>query len=47
MPSQPFDVVVPTGVNVFVSDNISHNLTMRVQLDTAIPVTFGVLNSRR
>ena len=52
MPSQPFDAVIAIGVLIkgetmhfeYISDAVSHGL-MRVQLDTGIPVVFGVLTS--
>ena len=52
MPSQPFDAVIAIGVLIkgetmhfeYISDAVSHGL-MRVQLDTGIPVVFGVLTA--
>jgi 6,7-dimethyl-8-ribityllumazine synthase len=50
MPSQPFDAVIAIGALIkgdtmhfeYISDTVSHGL-MRVQLDTGVPVIFGVL----
>jgi len=50
MPSQPFDAVIAIGVLIkgstmhfeYICDAVSHGL-MRVQLDTGVPVIFGVL----
>lgn len=52
MPSQPFDAVIAIGVLIkgetmhfeYISDAVSHGL-MRVQLDTGVPVVFGVLTA--
>jgi len=52
MPSQPFDAVIAIGVLIkgqtmhfeYISDTVSHGL-MRVQLDTGVPVIFGVLTA--
>ena len=52
IPSQPFDAVIAIGVLIkgetmhfeFISETVSHGL-MRVQLDTGIPVVFGVLTA--
>jgi len=52
MPSQPFDAVIAIGVLIkgatmhfeYISDTVSHGL-MRVQLDTGVPVVFGVLTA--
>ena len=52
MPSQPFDAVIAIGVLIkgetmhfeHISDTVSHAL-MRVQLDTGVPVIFGVLTA--
>jgi 6,7-dimethyl-8-ribityllumazine synthase len=52
MPSQPFDAVIAIGVLIkgqtmhfeYISDAVSHGL-MRVQLDTGVPVIFGVLTA--
>ncbi len=52
MPSGPFDAVIAIGVLIkgstmhfeYICDSVSHAL-MRVQLDTGIPVIFGVLTS--
>ena len=52
MPSQPFDAVIAIGVLIkgetmhfeYISDTVSQGL-MRVQLDTGIPVIFGVLTA--
>jgi 6,7-dimethyl-8-ribityllumazine synthase len=52
MPSQPFDAVIAIGVLVkgetmhfeYISDAVSHGI-MRVQLDTGVPVVFGVLTA--
>ncbi|KDQ61144.1 hypothetical protein JAAARDRAFT_124751 [Jaapia argillacea MUCL 33604] len=50
MPSQPFDAVIAIGVLIkgstmhfeYIADTVSHAL-MRVQLDSGVPVVFGVL----
>lgn len=52
MPSQPFDAVIALGVLIkgstmhfeYISDAVSHGL-MRVQLDSGVPVIFGVLTA--
>ena len=52
MPSQPFDAVIAIGVLIkgqamyfeYISDAVSHGL-MRTQLDTGVPVIFGVLTA--
>ena len=52
MPSQPFDAVIAIGVLIkgetmhfeYISDTVSHGL-MRVQLDTGVPIIFGVLTA--
>lgn len=52
MPSQPFNAVIAIGVLIkgetmhfeYISDSVSHGL-MRVQLDTGVPVIFGVLTA--
>lgn len=52
MPSQPFDAVIAIGVLIkgstmhfeYICDSVSHAL-MRVQLDTGVPVIFGVLTA--
>jgi len=52
MPSQPFDAVIAIGVLIkgetmhfeYISGAVSHGL-MRVQLDTGVPVVFGVLTA--
>ena len=52
MPSQPFDAIIPIGVLIkgstmhfeYICDTVSHAL-MRVQLDTGVPVIYGVLNA--
>ena len=52
MPSQPFDAVIAIGVLIkgqtmhfeYISDTVSHGL-MRTQLDTGVPVIFGVLTA--
>jgi 6,7-dimethyl-8-ribityllumazine synthase len=51
-PSQPFDAVIALGVLIkgstmhfeYISDAVSHGL-MRVQLDSGVPVIFGVLTA--
>jgi len=51
-PSQPFDAVIAIGVLIkgetmhfeYISDTVSHGL-MRVQLDSGVPVVFGVLTA--
>ncbi|KAF7322326.1 MFS general substrate transporter [Mycena chlorophos] len=52
MPNEPFDAVVAVGVLIkgstmhfeYISDAVSHGL-MKVQLDTGVPVIFGVLTA--
>ncbi|KII89087.1 hypothetical protein PLICRDRAFT_91531 [Plicaturopsis crispa FD-325 SS-3] len=52
MPSGPFDAVIAIGVLIkgstmhfeYICDSVSHAL-MRVQLDTGVPVIFGVLTA--
>ncbi|ETW86149.1 hypothetical protein HETIRDRAFT_60144 [Heterobasidion irregulare TC 32-1] len=52
MPNQPFDAVIAIGVLIkgstmhfeYICDSVSHAL-MRVQLDTGVPVIFGVLTA--
>ncbi|KAI0929006.1 hypothetical protein AcW1_006074 [Taiwanofungus camphoratus] len=52
MPSQPFDAIIAIGVLIkgstmhfeYICDSVSHAL-MRVQLDTGVPVIFGVLTA--
>ncbi|THH29591.1 hypothetical protein EUX98_g4611 [Antrodiella citrinella] len=52
MPQGPFDVVIAIGVLIkgstmhfeYICDSVSHAL-MRVQLDTGVPVVFGVLTA--
>ncbi|KAJ7705222.1 6,7-dimethyl-8-ribityllumazine synthase [Mycena olivaceomarginata] len=52
MPNEPFDAVIAVGVLIkgstmhfeYISDAVSHAL-MRVQLDTGVPVIFGVLTA--
>ena len=52
MPSQPFDAVIAIGVLIkgatmhfeYISESVSHAL-MRIQLDTGVPVIFGVLTA--
>ncbi|KAF9014031.1 dimethylribityllumazine synthase [Cyathus striatus] len=52
MPSQPFDAVIAIGVLIkgdtmhfeYICDSVSHAL-MKVQLDTGVPVIFGVLTA--
>ncbi|KZT09768.1 6,7-dimetjyl-8-ribityllumazine synthase [Laetiporus sulphureus 93-53] len=52
MSSQPFDAVIAIGVLIkgstmhfeYICDSVSHAL-MRVQLDTGVPVIFGVLTA--
>ncbi|TFK54678.1 Lumazine synthase [Heliocybe sulcata] len=52
MPSQPFDAVIAVGVLIkgstmhfeYICDSVSHAL-MRVQLETGVPVIFGVLTA--
>jgi 6,7-dimethyl-8-ribityllumazine synthase len=52
VPHQPFDAVIAIGVLIkgstmhfeYICDSVSHAL-MRVQLDTKIPVIFGVLTA--
>ena len=51
-PNQPFDAVIAIGVLIkgetmhfeYISDSVSHAL-MKVQLDTGVPVIFGVLTA--
>ena len=52
MPNQPFDAVIAIGVLIkgetmhfeYISESVSHAL-MKVQLDTGVPVIFGVLTA--
>ncbi|EIN07137.1 dimethylribityllumazine synthase [Punctularia strigosozonata HHB-11173 SS5] len=52
MPNQPFDAVIAIGVLIkgstmhfeYICESVSHAL-MRVQLDTGVPVIFGVLTA--
>ncbi|CCM04424.1 uncharacterized protein FIBRA_06601 [Fibroporia radiculosa] len=52
MPSQPFDAVIAIGVLIkgstmhfeYICESVTHAL-MRVQLDTGVPVIFGVLTA--
>jgi len=52
MPPGPFDAVIAIGVLIkgdtmhfeYISESVSHGL-MRVQLDTGVPVIFGVLTA--
>lgn len=52
MPNRPFDAVIAIGVLIkgatmhfeYISESVSHGL-MRVQLDTGVPVIFGVLTA--
>jgi 6,7-dimethyl-8-ribityllumazine synthase len=52
IPSQPFDAVIAIGVLIkgstmhfeYISDAVSHGL-MKVQLDSGVPVIFGVLTA--
>ncbi|RDB21386.1 6,7-dimethyl-8-ribityllumazine synthase [Hypsizygus marmoreus] len=52
MPNEPFDAVIAIGVLIkgstmhfeYISDSVSHAL-MKVQLDTGVPVIFGVLTA--
>ena len=52
IPSQPFDVLIALGVLIkgstmhfeYISDAVTHGL-MRVQLDSGVPVIFGVLTA--
>ncbi|KAM5530212.1 hypothetical protein V8D89_016126 [Ganoderma adspersum] len=52
MPHQPFDAVIAIGVLIkgstmhfeYICESVSHAL-MRVQLDTGVPVVFGVLTA--
>lgn len=52
MPNEPFDAVIAIGVLIkgstmhfeYISDAVSHGL-MKVQLDTGVPVIFGVLTA--
>lgn len=52
MPNGPFDVVIAIGVLIkgatmhfeYICESVSHGL-MRVQLDTGVPVIFGVLTA--
>ena len=51
-PNQPFDAVIAIGVLIkgatmhfeYICDSVSHAL-MKVQLDTGVPVIFGVLTA--
>lgn len=51
-PSQPFDAVIALGVLIkgstmhfeYISDAVTHGL-MKVQLDSGVPVIFGVLTA--
>lgn len=52
LPTAPFDAVIAIGVLIkgatmhfeYICDSVSHGL-MRVQLDTGVPVVFGVLTA--
>ncbi|KAF8965282.1 dimethylribityllumazine synthase [Flammula alnicola] len=52
MPSQPFDAVIAIGVLIkgetmhfeYICESVSHAL-MKIQLDTGVPVIFGVLTA--
>ena len=52
MPNQPFDAVIAIGALIkgetmhfeYICDSVSHAL-MKVQLDTGVPVIFGVLTA--
>ena len=52
MPQEPFDAVIAVGVLIkgstmhfeYICESVSHAL-MRVQLDTGVPVIYGVLNA--
>jgi 6,7-dimethyl-8-ribityllumazine synthase len=52
MPNQPFDAVIAIGVLIkgstmhfeYICDSVSHAL-MKVQLETGVPVIFGVLTT--
>lgn len=52
MPSQPFDAVIAIGVLIkgstmhfeYICDSVSHAL-MRLQMDSGVPVIFGVLTA--
>ena len=52
LPNQPFDAVIAIGVLIkgetmhfeYICDSVSHAL-MKVQLDTGVPVIFGVLTA--
>ncbi|KAI0782217.1 Lumazine synthase [Abortiporus biennis] len=52
LPSQPFDAVIAIGVLIkgatmhfeYISESVSHAL-MRIQLDTGVPVIFGLLTA--
>ncbi|TFY66679.1 hypothetical protein EVG20_g4416 [Dentipellis fragilis] len=52
MPKEPFDAVIAIGVLIkgstmhfeYICDSVSHAL-MRIQLDTGVPVIFGVLTA--
>lgn len=52
MPNEPFDAVIAIGVLIkgstmhfeYICDSVSHAL-MKVQLDTGVPVIFGVLTA--
>ncbi|KAG6867821.1 hypothetical protein C0993_010676 [Termitomyces sp. T159_Od127] len=52
MPNEPFDAIIAIGVLIkgstmhfeYICDSVSHGL-MKVQLDTGVPVIFGVLTA--
>jgi len=52
MPNQPFDAVIAIGVLIkgatmhfeYICESVSHAL-MKIQLDTGVPVIFGVLTA--
>lgn len=52
MPSQPFDAIIAVGVLIkgatmhfeYICDSVSHAL-MKLQMDTGVPVIFGVLTA--
>ena len=52
MPSQPFDAIIPIGVLIkgstmhfeYICDSVSHAL-MKLQMDSGVPVIFGVLTA--
>jgi 6,7-dimethyl-8-ribityllumazine synthase len=52
MPNAPFDAVIAIGVLIkgatmhfeYISDSVAHGL-MKVQLETGVPVIFGVLTA--